>query len=65
MSTRLPNIGDIGARRRRTGGIVWLVLAIAAAAALIVLHEPRALRAVLVIPFALSAIGFLQARDKT
>lgn len=65
MAERIANIGEAGARRRRAGGVVWLVISAAAAVALIALHEPRAWRALLVIPLALSAIGFFQACEKT
>ena len=65
MAERVANIGATGARRRRASGIVWLVISAAAAIVLFALHEPRAMRAILVIPIALSAIGFFQSRDKT
>lgn len=65
MAERIANIGEIGARRRRASGVMWLVISAAAAVALFALHEPRAWRAVLVVPLALSAIGLFQARDKT
>lgn len=59
------NIGDVGASRRRKGAIFWLVVALAASAWLIV--RPAALPgyAALAVAYGLSAIGFLQARERT
>ncbi|HVX38690.1 MAG TPA: hypothetical protein VHB25_03870 [Gemmatimonadaceae bacterium] len=65
MADRIANIGGPGVRRRRASGYLWLALSAAAIVLLFAFHAPRAWRAVLVIPFALSAIGFFQARDKT
>ena len=62
---RIENIGHRGIHRRRMGGIVWLVVSLVAAALLIAFGAPRAWRLTLVIPFALAAIGLLQAREKT
>jgi len=59
------NIGVRGARRRAKGGVVWLAVGVIAAAGLIVFDAPRAERWILAVPFALSAIGFLQARERT
>jgi uncharacterized membrane protein (UPF0136 family) len=61
----IANIDDRGARRRALGGIVWLVVAVVATAALLATHAPRAYRLALVVPFALAALGWLQAREKT
>ncbi|MFL5613132.1 MAG: hypothetical protein ACJ796_05670 [Gemmatimonadaceae bacterium] len=61
----VANIDDRGAARRRTGGIVWLVIAIAAAVAMVVLHARDGWYALLVIPFAMAALGYFQARERT
>lgn len=59
------NIGARGARRRARGGVAWLALGVIAAAALTVFGAPRAARWSVAVPFTLSAIGFLQARERT
>ena len=59
------NIGARGARRRARGGVAWLAVGVIAAAGLIGFDAPRAMRWVLAAPFTLSAIGFLQARERT
>ncbi|HEX4681605.1 MAG TPA: hypothetical protein VH277_02785 [Gemmatimonadaceae bacterium] len=61
----VANIGPRGARRRLIGGYVWAAIAAAAFVVLVVQHAPRWFRILLAIPIALSAIGFLQAREKT
>ena len=65
MSHYIENIVERGARRRRRGGMVWLVISAAGAIALIALREPRSWRLSLALPFFLAAIGFLQARERT
>jgi hypothetical protein len=65
VSGRVENIVDRGARRRRAGGVVWLVVAITAAAVLVWLREPRWWRLTLALPFGLAALGFIQARERT
>ena len=59
------NIGPRGARRRAKGGVVWLAVGVIGATALILFDAPRVARWVLAVPFTLSAIGFLQARERT
>lgn len=59
------NIGARGARRRARGGVVWLGLGVVVSAALIMLGAPRVARWSVAVPFTLSAIGFLQARERT
>ena len=61
----IANICESGERRRRMGGVIWLVVSAIAFAALLLTGAPRWTRALLFIPFALSAVGFLQARAKT
>lgn len=63
--TRVANIGERGALRRRKGGIAWLVVTIVLVAALFALDAPRVARLALVVPFGLAAVGFLQAKEKT
>lgn len=65
MTERVANIGEPGARRRRASGVVWLAISAASCAGLFAFHEPRPMRALLVIPLTLSGLGFFQARDKT
>jgi hypothetical protein len=64
-STNPTNIVDRGVRRRQRLGVAWLIIGVIAAIALIATGAPREWRLFLVIPFAISATGFLQARDKT
>ncbi len=61
----VANIGERGARRRRLGGFVWAVVTLVAVIALAVAHAPRWTTLLLAIPIAASAVGFLQAREKT
>jgi hypothetical protein len=67
----MPNVGHVaniderGAARRRTGGIVWLVIATAATIMMTVLHARNGWFALLVIPFTMAALGFFQARERT
>jgi hypothetical protein len=65
LSHHIENIVERGARQRRRGGMVWLVIAAAGAIALVALREPRSWRLALTLPFFLAAIGFLQARERT
>lgn len=65
MIRRIENIGERGAQWRRRGGIVWLAIGVVALAALYLTGAPRWYRVTLAIPAGLSAIGFLQAREKT
>ncbi|HET9729459.1 MAG TPA: hypothetical protein VF785_14600 [Gemmatimonadaceae bacterium] len=65
MAEHIANIGERGARRRRRGGIMWLVVSVAAFALMLVMGAPREARLLLAIPFGLAATGFLQARQKT
>lgn len=46
-------------------GIIWLVISLVAAGSMILLNSARAWRLVLVVPFGLAAVGFLQARERT
>ena len=61
----IENIGERGARRRRRGGFVWLAIGIVAWVTLLVRHVPANWAFLLVVPFTLAAVGFLQAREKT
>ena len=66
-ATEIPvgNIGARGCQRRRMGGLVWSIIAIVALAWMVAAHASRSMLLVLVIPFALAALGFLQAREQT
>ena len=61
----IANIGDRGARRRLISGVVWIVIGAGVLIALLVTGAPRVARLILAIPVGLSAIGFLQARERT
>lgn len=65
MGERVENITERGIRRRRAFGIVMLVVSLVAAAALVASDAPRWWRLSLAVPFALAAMGFLEAREKT
>lgn len=59
------NIGERGARRRARGGVVWAALGVVLAVVLLVTGAPLAARWLIAVPFALAAIGFLQAHERT
>ena len=65
MAEHIANIGDAGARRRWIGGYVWGIVAAVALIVLLAEHAPRWPRVFLLLPIAFSALGFLQAREKT
>ena len=65
MRDQATNLADRGVRWRRTMGIIWLVISLVAAGSMILLNAGRAWRLVLVVPFALAAVGFVQARERT
>ena len=65
MTERVANIGARGARRRKLGGVVWLVVAVALLISLVMRGDPRTWRMMLFVPFAVAAAGFLQARENT
>lgn len=62
---RMGNIGERGCRRRRLGGYLWSIVALVALGWMLASRSPRALLFVLVVPIALAAVGFLQAREQT
>jgi hypothetical protein len=61
----VANIDDRGRRRRLTGGIVWLIIATAATAALAALHVRDLWYFALVVPFTMAALGYFQAKERT
>jgi hypothetical protein len=63
--THPTNLVDRGIRRRRRLGAAWLIVGVIAAIALVASSASREWRLLLVIPFTISANGFLQAREKT
>jgi len=63
--TRVENIGERGAQRRRKGGLLWLALSGVTIILLFVTHAARPTRLLIAIPVGLAAIGLLQAREKT
>ena len=62
---RVANIDARGRRRRLVGGVVWLVVAVAATATLVTLRAREGWYALLVVPFSLAALGWFQARERT
>jgi hypothetical protein len=62
---QVANIDARGRRRRLVGGVVWLVIATAATAALVALRARQGWYALLVVPFTLAALGWFQARERT
>lgn len=64
-SSSPTNLVERGIRRRHALGVSWLVAGIVASIVLIAMHAAREWRILLVVPFAISANGFLQAREKT
>jgi len=65
MVEECVNIGPRERRRRLAFGLVFAVVGLAAAAALLFLGAPRPYRALLFLPFWGSTIGFFQYLDKT
>jgi hypothetical protein len=65
VSEHVANIGERGARRRRRGAVVWLIITAVTCALLLATGAPRWSRLVLALPIGFSAAGFLQARAKT
>ncbi|HEY7393846.1 MAG TPA: hypothetical protein VH559_03345 [Gemmatimonadaceae bacterium] len=61
----VTNLADRGVRQRRTMGITWLVISLIATGSLIVFNAPRVWRLALVVPFALTAVGLIQAQERT
>jgi len=59
------NIGAFGRRRRYIVGAVGLVAGVALAAALVLGRAPLGSRFLVFVPFALGALGILQARGQT
>jgi hypothetical protein len=47
------------------GGLVWLGAGVVAWIVMLVKHAPAPWSFVLVVPFTLAAVGWLQAREKT
>lgn len=59
------NIGSSGQHRRYIIGGVALVVEVALAAALVLGGAPQGARLLVFIPFAIAALGILQARGQT
>lgn len=64
-SGHVSNIDDRGRRRRLIGGVVWLVVAALATAAMVALRARDGWSALLVVPFTLAALGYFQAKQRT
>lgn len=65
MSADSTNIGARGATRRRRTGIAWGAIAAIVGAVLVIRHASPLLAAAFGIAVAMSALGFLQARERT
>ena len=61
----VPNIGAKGRRRRFVQAVVWLGLSAVAAVTLVVAHVATPWGLLLAIPFALAAVFYFQARERT
>lgn len=61
----VPNIGPGERRKRLLGGVVGLVVGVAALALLVVFSVDRWWRLTLILPFWMGGIGFFQYREKT
>ncbi|MEJ2184579.1 MAG: hypothetical protein P8Z36_01440 [Gemmatimonadota bacterium] len=61
----VPNIGPGERRKRLLGGVVGLVVAVAALALLVAFSVDRWWRLALIPPFWMGGIGFFQYREKT
>ena len=63
--TVCANIGPNAVRLRRRAGYAGAAIALALLASLLVIDAPRLWRLALLAPLWMSALGFLQAREKT
>ena len=60
-----PNIGPSGIGRRRKTGIIAGVIGGVATVVLIAMDAPVGAVGLTIIPFPISAVGFMQARERT
>ena len=65
MPDFIPNIGAVGAERRRQLGYFWAIVALVAVIVMQIKGTSRASTLILVIPIALAGIGFFQASAMT
>lgn len=65
MTTPVGNIGERGCRRRRSSGYVWLAVAAVGVIVNMWTNGSRTALLALSIPIWLSALGFLQAKERT
>ena len=65
MTPACSNIGARGIRRRHRSGLVLAAISLAVLAALLAFDAPRWSRLLLFAPAWMSALGLLQAREKT
>jgi hypothetical protein len=60
-----PNISPAGERRRRRFGFEWAGISVAALGAAVWFRAPWLVRALVVVPATMAAVGLLQARRQT
>ena len=65
MPIAIPNIGAIGAERRRKLGYFWALVALVAVIVMQIEGTSRASTVLLMIPITLAGIGFFQASEMT
>jgi hypothetical protein len=65
MATIAHNIGATGQRQRLLMGAAFMAVGVLAGVVLVAVGAPRGLRLLLCVPFAVGAVGLLQARDHT
>jgi hypothetical protein len=65
MQACIPNLGRPQLRRRLMLGALGLAAAAALAATLAAVGASVTVRAIIVVPFYMAALGFLQYREKT
>jgi len=65
MAAIARNLGIGGRRQRLLMGIVLAAIAVVGGALMIVAGLPRGFRVLLIVPFYLGVVGFLQYRDHT
>lgn len=65
MSDFVPNIGAVGAERRRKLGYFWAIATLVAVIVMQIVGTSRTSTLILALPLALAGIGFFQASEMT